>query len=359
MDLESQDTICSRCQRLRLFDWVDDRLPDDNSNDSNAAVSKCAYGVTVAKININKLKDSCKLCQVFREFVQRHKTTLESWSHGPGGKDVDRIHIMYYHMATDEIHTRYFHLSLSNGKSVVSGNIFPMPFAATPICRTAQFIDNHNPDLDSVKKWIQNCDKKHCPDATVSLSPTHHSSRQADEDDSPQCTKLTSHGIRSGCPLRVIDCLTRRIRVAAPNEPYVCLSYVWGTSKTTQDGEVDNSDSPSSAPEDLPEELPKTIEDAIHVATKLGIPQLWVDQFCIDRSNPKQKEDSIASMDVIYGNADLTIIALGENANSGLPGIRGPPRSSQKTVEVAGRMFTLVPDIFGEVNRARWNSRGW
>jgi hypothetical protein len=40
-------------------------------------------------------------------------------------------------------------------------------------------------------------------------------------------------------------------------------------------------------------DVPKTIEDAMFVANKLGIPQLWVDQYCINQpAQPRRKHSN-------------------------------------------------------------------
>jgi len=103
---------------------------------------------------------------------------------------------------------------------------------------------------------------------------------------------------------------------------------------------------------------PKTIEDAIHVAEKIGIPQLWVDQYCINQHDIKMRSATIQSMDMIYGSAALTIIAAsGEDAASGLPGIRGTTRAQQRTMRI-GR-YEVPSNIRDQVRASRWNSCGW
>lgn len=59
------------------------------------------------------------------------------------------------------------------------------------------------------------------------------------------------------------------------------------------------------------------MEDAITVTQSLGYRYLWIDQHCIDQSDPVQKQYQIANMDKIYANSDLTIIAAAGEIHSG------------------------------------------
>jgi len=58
------------------------------------------------------------------------------------------------------------------------------------------------------------------------------------------------------------------------------------------------------------------------VVKKLGYRYLWVDRYCINQGNEEEKADQCGKMDLIYQNADLTIIAaIGDNPTYGLPGV--------------------------------------
>ncbi|KAF2786839.1 HET-domain-containing protein, partial [Melanomma pulvis-pyrius CBS 109.77] len=191
-----------------------------------------------------------------------------------------------------------------------------------------QDADADSPDLDYVKQWLDKCRDSH---ALVSS----------------QCTPLQ---ILPRAPLRVIDCRARTVRLAEPHEPYICLSYVWGKYSTisTFDGAA------------LPSGLPQTIEDAIFVALELGIPQLWVDQYCINQKDLEEKMKTIQDMNLIYGGAELTIVAAsGEDASGGLPGIRGTPRQIRRLVKSGDCTFWMSKDISMSFRSSRWNTRGW
>jgi hypothetical protein len=56
-------------------------------------------------------------------------------------------------------------------------------------------------------------------------------------------------------------------------------------------------------------DLPDTIEDAITVTRNLGFQYLWIDRYCIDQQNEKEASAQIRQMDLVYKNAEITIIA--------------------------------------------------
>ncbi|KAL6704098.1 hypothetical protein ACN47E_008761 [Coniothyrium glycines] len=150
--------------------------------------------------------------------------------------------------------------------------------------------------------------------------------------------------------IKVIDCLSREVRSLRPKEPYLCLSYVWGTSKVFED----------SGSGRILKALPKTIEDSIHLAIELGVPQLWVDQYCIDQANFLERHNTIAAMNLIYGGAELTIVASsGSNADSGLAGVCGTPLDDRNYVDIGEYKYSWSSGTRVQVAQSRWNSRGW
>lgn len=150
--------------------------------------------------------------------------------------------------------------------------------------------------------------------------------------------------------VRLIDCQSRKICAAVPGQQYVCLSYVWGVNS------IDSQESHRS----FPGVLPKTVEDAMFVATELGIPFLWVDRYCINQDDPREKHDMIQNMDQTYEGAEITIIAaVGNDPYSGLPGIRGSwPHTSQYSLRLVEHTFVSCIDIAGQVKTSLWNTRG-
>jgi hypothetical protein len=150
--------------------------------------------------------------------------------------------------------------------------------------------------------------------------------------------------------LKVIDCISRKICVATHGNPYVALSYVWG--------------SPLPDSHELPGEalqtFPQTIEDAIVVAKKLEIPYLWVDRYCIDQNIQKEKHTMISNMDKIYSGAELTIIAAaGSDPQHGLPGVSTTVRHGTSIDTFShGTLLSWSIDP-SDIERSHWATRGW
>jgi hypothetical protein len=93
---------------------------------------------------------------------------------------------------------------------------------------------------------------------------------------------------------RVIDCKHRIL--CTNDQPYVCLSYVWGSESLGVDA--------------LGNGLPQTILDAITVTLTLGLRYLWVDRYCIDQSNAEEKHNLIQNMNAICKFNSTRMVSL-------------------------------------------------
>ena len=89
-------------------------------------------------------------------------------------------------------------------------------------------------------------------------------------------------------PSRLIDCQTRTV-IDAGIQPYLALSYVWGTVTFDCDTEY------SILEGGLPEKLPSTIADAMAATRELGYRYLWVDKYTIDQHDERSKLHDIQS----------------------------------------------------------------
>jgi hypothetical protein len=88
--------------------------------------------------------------------------------------------------------------------------------------------------------------------------------------------------------------------------PYAALSYCWG-------GEQPITTTSQNINQHLIRinytGLPKTIQDAITVASRLGLRYLWVDSLCIIQNDRQDKTFEIGQMPSIYSQARVTISA--------------------------------------------------
>jgi hypothetical protein len=150
--------------------------------------------------------------------------------------------------------------------------------------------------------------------------------------------------------LKVIDCVSRKICVATHGNPYVALSYVWG-SPPPESHELSGEASRT---------FPRTIEDAMVVAKELDIPYLWVDRYCIDQDSQNEKHTMISNMDKIYSGAELIIIAAaGSDPQYGLPGVSTTVRHGTSIDTFShGTLLSWNVDP-SDIERSHWATRGW
>jgi len=166
-------------------------------------------------------------------------------------------------------------------------------------------------------------------------------------------TKICSIDTPTSVPfLKLIDCQTRQI-VPALDNPYVALSYTWGLQPGLQ--------SVSDDCKSLPPNQPRTIEDAMIATLKLGLRYLWIDRYCIDQSKRQEVNQQMGMMDLIYKNAQITIIAAaGEDPTHGLPVVSSGDRCTQACATIGKHFLVSTPsDPKGPILRSKWNTRTW
>ena len=192
-----------------------------------------------------------------------------------------------------------------------------------------------------------------------------------------QCRNHTECGGASSCaklPSRVIEVaptdlpdVPRLRSTTVLKGPYLALSYCWGSSQsyvlTTKNLEVLMRELEVKM-------LPRTILDAIEVTKNLGFEYLWVDALCImqDCAEAAARHDmdqELATMDQVYKNATMTIVAAcAPSATDGF--LKDRPGSRQGHFDIPCR---LGPDQFFDVHiqehamyddsREPINSRAW
>lgn len=153
---------------------------------------------------------------------------------------------------------------------------------------------------------------------------------------------------------KVINCRTRQVVEAPPRCTYFALSYVWGKSSLNEAvGQLHDG-------RPLPE-LPKTVEDAIALTSSMGIKFLWVDKYCIDQNDEQEMVSQMLRMDLIYLNAELTIVAAsGNSADAGLPGVSSVPRTPQPYAKIGNHVLVSLkgnPKV--KMLASTWSSRSW
>ena len=116
------------------------------------------------------------------------------------------------------------------------------------------------------------------------------------------------------------------------SEPYIALSYCWGSShefKTTRE----NLSRHAVAIRERG--LPKTYRDIVNIARALDIRWLWIDAFCIVQGDLDDWNQESYHMDEVYHNARLTICA--SNASNVQEGFL---RTRRQPAVPCGSIFT-------------------
>ncbi|KAF2097560.1 HET-domain-containing protein [Rhizodiscina lignyota] len=146
-------------------------------------------------------------------------------------------------------------------------------------------------------------------------------------------------------------------------EKYVALSYVWGKEKRfrtlLQNVLLHRAHGGLEANE---KDLPKAITDAIDVVRRLGIRYLWVDSLCIVQDSVRSWKLNAASMDMIYGNAHLTICAAdGSSADAGLVAMHNSSSTTEQLIDEVLPGLTLMVSKLAEtgIQKSTWNTRAW
>lgn len=150
-------------------------------------------------------------------------------------------------------------------------------------------------------------------------------------------------------------------------EPYVTLSYVWGRPDPEKGGPYVTKRSnillhqSHGGLEDVLRRLPQVIQDAIRLVQKIGIRFIWVDSICIVQDSPRSWKLNAQNMDLIYGNAIMTICAAdGNDASTGLRAMElenSPSQLTERCTPDVRLMVSRPPEI--GIQASRWNKRAW
>ncbi|KAF2197598.1 HET-domain-containing protein [Delitschia confertaspora ATCC 74209] len=294
----------------------------------------------------NELSGSCKLCHVLWKQRQGLLLQLSPSEKGLKGNDSLWARLFFGRLfGPHAIRTSSLPVGLSSEVDFVtlvvvpdalnSNGIFTEPHYNIPalalydvsragdlLCAPELVPAEFNPTM--ISNWIQSCREHH-----GSCSPAAH-----------ERTEIT-----------LIDCATRRLTTLDMTHPYVALSYVWGNVVPK----------PLLNSSEIPENTSAVIVDALQVTQSLGFKYLWADQYCINQNDPVIKMRQISQMNLIYSQAELTIVAAcGESAAYGLPGVSRPRERFQHPVKAGNwKIIELGPDGLLDLIDSKWATRGW
>lgn len=143
---------------------------------------------------------------------------------------------------------------------------------------------------------------------------------------------------------------------------YVALSYVWGKYQSLQAfrNTIDELQKPGALLDAKPK-LSAVVIDAMSLTADIGERYLWVDNLCIVQDDQTTKQTSINMMNLVYGNAILTVIAAsGAGADAGLPGLRSQPRlQPQESAVIAPNLKLISPHSLKSLETSNWATRAW
>lgn len=205
-------------------------------------------------------------------------------------------------------------------------------------------IQEEQVDFNRIKAWLANCISWH----------------------GAECEKPVMENLSPPWDIpniRLIDveqmCLVRMVKGCQ----YVTLSYVWGSvpALMATNENITRLEEPGGL-QRLASKLANTVRDAIDLTAKIGQRFLWIDRLCIIQDNQVHLQAHIWNMERIYGESILLIIAAdGDNAESGLPGVRRGTRNYQQTLLSVKSTVRLVTTQHLETLRGNtiYQRRGW
>ena len=335
---EASGSLCHACSSLKL-------AREDLEAPPSAPIdrfNKYILTGTIATLTANSSK--CKLCRlILRAITLNQRRNPQALVDGAEWE-------MTRSMSTIE----YSHISRVLTKRLVGSALYPM--LKTPLAGRfygIQLIDDKFtrsllrgrlvddvPDIAMVRGWIVRCQVEHGESCKETYLHIH---------DRPSDLLLID---------AEADCLTRPRKDVS----YIALSYVWGDAMKTVT--LSSNVEQFSQFKGLHQiQLPKTISDALEVTKALGYRYLWVDAFCIIQDDNASKDRMIRSMDSVYGNADVTLIAAtGGDANAGLAGWHTSSRKSPREgIEIVqpGLQVGLVSFFENELEDSPYSRRAW
>ncbi|KAF2404894.1 HET-domain-containing protein [Trichodelitschia bisporula] len=182
------------------------------------------------------------------------------------------------------------------------------------------------------------------------------------------CQALDRAAPRPSANFRLVDVENGCVVENVVSVPYCALSYTWGSGCNlviTPDNADQLRTKGALYNPDTATQIPRSVKDAMSLCRKIGQRYLWVDRFCLLIVGDTL-EQQLASMDMIYRGAQLTIVAAaGLEADSGLPPFNLRPEDNKRffhTEKVMGKDLIACPNPKGTaaaIAESYWASRGW
>jgi hypothetical protein len=143
-------------------------------------------------------------------------------------------------------------------------------------------------------------------------------------------------------------------------ERYYALSYVWGDLSTFHKLKANRKELElEGALDSKSVTLLTVVHEAMELVRSLGDRYLWVYALCISQDDDNYKHSQISQMDVIYGQAFLTIAATIGDASSGTSLARRP--HFLQTLRCGNTLLSPRPRVWGGtcLNASKHENRAW
>jgi len=244
----------------------------------------------------------------------------------------------------------------SHERQLFAVDILPVESKLLPHCFVGRIVpEKISPQM--IKRWLQQCEFVHKQSCMRLESPgqgivENWSSPLWNEDRfMPLLPSLYFIDVH-------FNCLTR----LPAGGRYLALSYVWGNVQSMQAhrSTIKHLKTPGSLWL-AQSQLPAVILDAMQLTADIGERYLWVDSLCIVQDDLETKQAAINKMNLVYGNAFVTIIAAtGDDASTGLLGLGDRPRSQQQDCAIIGpHLKLIVPHSLKALEQTKWANRAW
>ncbi|KAI9685988.1 MAG: hypothetical protein M1822_003971 [Bathelium mastoideum] len=214
-----------------------------------------------------------------------------------------------------------------------------------------------------IKSWLDLCKTQHHGPCSP-MDEDVHSDVDVHPGLEPRFMDMLTHsyfGLVDVNNMQLVGFPTRTEESGLP--PFAALSYVWGKTlayRTTTENVLLLRT--HGGIEKVLKQLPTVITDAIDLTRRLGLQYIWIDALCIVQDSPRSWSLNANNMDIIYGNAELTICAAdGEDASVGLRAMKMEDHNGEQLMAECAPGIRLVvsrpPEMY--IKTSKWNTRAW